>query len=272
MKSRLRFALLIPLATLLGCTLPSATGTPPAPTGNWTNWQIQAGTAITSPPTGLYFTGVVQVQGTQSAAVFTSAGLAGSGPATVLDFLGTYNSSTGAVGLLPAATNSAAYGIGFTQPSTNTVIPVGIVSGCVYPLNYQGVECLALISLSPAVGVQIAPLNGTYVGTLTDSSSPTLSGTATLVLTQSTAPNSSGQFPLSGTITFPSGSGLGTAPLAGTVLGEAISLSDPSAAPNSPSITFTASANPAATQITVTSLTYSGSGGSAAFTGTLIRQ
>src|ERR1035441_8073821 len=256
MKSRLRFALLIPLATLLGCTLPSTpstTGTPPAPTGNWDNWQIQAGTAITSPPTGLYFTGAVQAQGTQSAAVFTSAGLTGAGPATVLNFLGTYNSSTGDVGLLPATTNSAAYGIGFTLPSTNTVIPVGIVSGCVYPLNYQGVECLAFISLSPAVGVQIAPLNGAYVGTLTDSSSPTLSGTATLILTQATAPNSSGQFPLSGTITFPSNSGLGTAPLAGAVLGEAISLSDPSAAPNSPSITFTASTNPTATQITVTS-------------------
>ena len=274
MKPAPRLVMLLPLACLLGCTLPSTpstTGTPPAPTGNWDNWQIQAGAAITSPPAGLYFVGAIQVQGTQSAAVFTSAGPVGSGPATVLDFLGTYN-PTGAVDLLPATTNSAAYGIGFTEPSTNTVIPIGIVSGCVYPLDYTGVECLALISLSPAVGVQIASLNGTYVGTLTDSSSPTLSGTAALVLTQSTAPNSSGQFPLSGTITFPSGSGFGTAPLAGTVLGEAISLSDPSAAPNSPSITLTASANPTATQINISNLAYSGSGTSATFTGTLTRQ
>src|ERR1035438_8957853 len=174
MKSRLRIASLIPLATLLGCTLPSTPTTTSATNGNWDNWQIQAGTAITSPPTGLYFTGAVQIQGTQSTAVFTSAGLTGAGPATVLNFLGTYNSSTGDVGLLPATTNSAAYGIGFTQPSTHTVIPVGIVGGCVYPLNYQGVECLALISLSPAVGVQIAPLNGTYVGTLTAANAPTL--------------------------------------------------------------------------------------------------
>jgi hypothetical protein len=272
MKSRLRFALLIPLATLLGCTLPStpSTGTPTAPTGNWDNWQIQAGTAITSPPTGLYFTGAVQVQGTQSSAVFTSAGLTGAGPATVLNFLGTYNSSTGDVGLLPATTNSAAYGIGFTQPSTNTVIPVGIVGGCVYPLNYQGVECLALISLSPAVGVQIAPLNGTYTGLVIDPVSNLFPGNpATLTLTQSTTPNSSGQFPLSGTITLPGS--FGTFPLAGTVSGEGITLSDPSAAPNSPSITVTGSANPTATQIGVY-ITYSGSGTGASFTGTLTRQ
>ena len=128
------------------------------------------------------------------------------------------------------------------------------------------------IAIDPAVGVEIAPLNGTYVGTLTDSASPGLSGTATLILTQASAPNSSGQFPLSGTITFPSNSGLGTAPLAGTVLGLGLSLSDPSAAPNSPSITFTASANPAATQITVTNLAYMGSGTSATFTGVLTRQ
>ena len=274
MKSRLRIASLIPLATLLGCTLPSTPTTTSAPTGNWDNWQIQAGTAITSPPTGLYFTGAVQVQGTQSSAVFTSAGLTGAGPATVLNFLGTYNSSTGDVALYPATTGSPAYGIGYTAPSTNTVIPVGIFSGCVYPLNYQGVECLALISLSPAVGVQIAPLSGTYVGTLTDSSSPTLSGTATLVLTQATTPNSSGQFPLSGTITFPAGSGFGTAPLGGTVAGEGITLSDSSAAPNSPTVNVTAAASPDASQITVSNLLYSNFGPGAVFiyTGTLIRQ
>jgi hypothetical protein len=275
MKSRLPFASLISLVALLGCTLPSApTSTAPPQLGPSTNWQIQAGTAITSPPTGLYFTGAVQVEGTQSSAVFTSAGLTGAGPATVLNFLGTYNSSAGDVGLLPATTNSAAYGIGFTVPATNTVIPVSIFSGCVYPLNYQGVECLALTSLSPAVGVQIAPLNGTYVGTLTAANSPSLSGTATLILTQAATPNSSGQFPLSGTITFPSGSGFGTAQLGGTVAGEGIALSDSSSAPNSPTVNVTAAATPDGSQITVTNLLYSNFGPGAVFiyTGTLVRQ
>jgi hypothetical protein len=278
MKSRLRFALLIPFAALLGCTLPpaitpSTTATPL--TGSWTNWQIQAGTAITSPPTGLYFVGAVQVQGTQSNAVFTTSGFGGPSPGTgtqVLDFSGTYSSSTGAVALYPAAGGPFAYAIGFNEPSvSNTVVPVGIVGGCVYPLNYTGVECLALIAINPAVGVPIASLTGTYVGTLTAAGAPTLSGAATLTVTQPATPNSSGQFPVSGTLAFPAGSGFGTVSLSGTIVGEGIALSDPSATPNSPSINFTASADPTVSQITVSPLTYSGSGTTATYTGTLTR-
>jgi hypothetical protein len=126
----------------------------------------------------------------------------------------------------------------------------------------------------PSVEVEIAPLTGTYVGTLTDNSSLSLSGTATLVLTQASTPNSSGQFPLSGTITFPSGSGFGTVPLGGTVSGEGITLSDSSAAPNSPTVNVTASASPDGSQITVSNLLYSNFGPGAVFiyTGTLTRQ
>jgi hypothetical protein len=277
MKSRLRFALLIPLATLLGCTLPTTptTGTPPAPTGNWDNWQIQAGTTITSPPAGLYFVGAVQIQGTQASAVFTTSGFgapsAGNGT-EVLDFSGTYNSSTGLVDLLPATSNSAAYGIGFAAPSTNTVIPIGIVTGCVYPLNYTGVECLALIAIDPAVGVEIAPLNGTYVGTLTDSAAPSMSGTGSLTLTQSTTPNADGSFSLTGTLTFPASSGFGTQPLSGTISGEGITLYDPTPG-IVPVVSLTASTNPAATQITVSDLAFAVTASDiVTFTGTLTLQ
>ena len=269
MRTRASIALLLPLACLLGCSLPYTQPASSPLSANWSNWQIQAGTAITSPPTGLYFTGAVHVQGTQSSAVFTSAGLTGAGPATVLNFLGTYNSSTGDVGLLPATTNSAAYGISFTQPSTYTVIPVGIVSGCVYPLNYQGVECLALISLSPSVGVQIAPLNGTYTGTLTDSASPGMSGTGSLTLTQSTTPNADGSFSLTSTLTFPNISGLGAYKLSGTISGEGITLYDPTPG-IVPVVSLTASTNPAATQITISNLAFAVTASDiVTFTGTL---
>jgi hypothetical protein len=134
------------------------------------------------------------------------------------------------------------------------------------------VECNALISLSPAVGVQIADLTGTYSGTLTDSATPSMSGTATLTLTQAATPNSSGQFPLSGTIAFPSGSGLATAALGGSIAGEGVALSASSAAPNSPSINLTASAAPTGSQITLSQLTYTSGGTAIVYTGTLNRQ
>jgi hypothetical protein len=79
MKRGLHLVLLFPVAALVGCGLPSKPASGMIVNGAWTNWQIQAGTVITSPPAGLYFTGAVQVQGTQSSAVFTSAGLTGSG-------------------------------------------------------------------------------------------------------------------------------------------------------------------------------------------------
>jgi hypothetical protein len=259
--------------TLAGCAVPTST-TSTASSGTWTNWQIQAGTTIVSPPSGLYFVGAVETQGTQSSAAFTSGGPTGSGPQVVLDFLGTYNSSTGAFALYPTITDSAAYAISFTSQSGNTTLPVGIVTGCVYPLNYQGPECLAIASISPATGVSIASLTGTYLGTLTESNSSTLSGTATLTLTQSAAPNSSGQFPLSGTITFPSGSGFGSVPVGGTVAGEGVTLSDSSTAPNAPTANITAVAKPDGSQVTITNLIYSGYGPGAVFlyTGTLTRQ
>lgn len=276
MLSQLRFLPLLPLAALLGCALPTtSSSTAPPQLGPSANWQIQAGTAITSPPTGISFTGAVETQGTQSAAVFTAlTGLpTPSNPTQVLDFLGTYNSSTGAINLFPAASGPYIFALSFTPSSSNTVVPVAVTGGCVYPLNYQGPECLAITAV-PSVGVEIAPLNGTYTGTLTDSSSPSLSGTATLTLTQSATPNSSGQFPLSGTLTFPAGSNFGTVSLGGTVSGEGIALSDSSAAPNSPTANVTASTNPTGVQITISNLTYSNAGPGAVivYTGTLTHQ
>jgi len=265
MKSGPRFALLLPMAALLGCGLPP---TPSSP-GAWQNWQIQAGTAITSPPnTYPSFLGATQVLGTQAAGVFTTVATAATtGPP--LDYTGSFNSSTGDVTLA-----TFGFGFGYILPATPyTLVPVGVTGGCVYPPGYTGVMCNAIFAV-PAVGVQIAPLNGTYTGTLTDSATPSMSGTATLTLTQSTTPNSSGAFPLTGTLTFPSSSNLGTSPLGGTVSGEGIALSYYSAAVIGPGITLTASTNPIATQITISNLTYLGGGTtiSATFTGTLTLQ
>jgi hypothetical protein len=266
MRARASIALLVLLACLLGCTLPT---TPPASTttplsGNWTNWQIQAGTAITSPPnTYPSFLGAIQVQGTQAAGIFTTVVAAGT-TGQPLDYTGAFDSSTQDVTLA-----TFGYGFDYTQPTTPyTLVPVSVIGGCVYPPGYTGAEFLAIFAV-PSVGVEIAPLNGTYTGTLTGTLTTTspatsmpITGTANLMLTQSATPNSSGQFPLTATVTFPSASGLDTVQyqLGGTISGIGITLQYSSAAVIGPGIGLVGYTNPTATQITVSNLYYAGGG------------
>jgi len=239
------------------------------PTGNWTNWQIQAGTAITSPPnTYPSFLGAIQIQSTQASGIFTT--IEATGTSTAEEYSGTYVASTGDVTLA-----TYGFGFGYTEPATlYTLTPVGVVGGCVYPPGYTGAECLAIFA-SPSVGVQIAPLNGTYTGTLTAINTTLVSsGQATLTLSQSATPNTDGSFPLTATLTFVPVSGSGTDPLTGTVSGEGISLGFYSTAVVGPAITLTASTNPAGTQITVLSLVDDDPGMNldATFAGTLTLQ
>ena len=209
MNRGLRLALLLPAAALIGCTLPSATSTIP---GRQLGKTGRSRPEPLSPrrPHELYFTGAVQTSGYP---IHRSLYHWPAPPVPVrlpfLVFLGTYNSSTGAVALQPATTTSAAYAISYTAPSTNTVIPVNVTGGCVAPFGGALMPRHLLRSFSrrrdrPAQRHLHRYAHGQFP--------PALSGTATLVLTQTATPNSSGQFPLSGTITFPSGSGFGTAP------------------------------------------------------------
>jgi hypothetical protein len=264
MKTGFRFLPLLPLTILIGCSAPSTHSIPALPV--WQNWQIQAGTSITSPPnTNPSFVGAIQIEAAQASGIFSTVNFTGSSAG--LDYTGPFSASTADLSLV-----TQGFEFAFTQPSTPyTPTPVGVTGGCIYPPGYSGPECTAIFA-SPSTGVEIAPLKGTYTGTLTDTANPSMSGTGTLILTQSTTPNSSGAFPLSGTITFPTGSDLGTSTLAGTISGEGTALS---LCPNSvvgPCLSLTGSANPAATQITIANLAYYRGGTTTTFTGTLTLQ
>lgn len=266
MKRGLSIALSILLAALLACAVPPTT--PSGPANTWQNWQIQPGTAITSPPnTFPSFIGAIQIQGTQASGISAPVNATGSG--TALDYGGTFNSSTQIVYLA-----TFGYGFSYTQPAVPyTLIPVEAIGGCVYPPSFTGPGCLAIFAV-PSVGVQIASLTGTYSGMLASSATPSMSGTATLTLIQSSTPDSSGAFPLTATIVFPSTSDLGTAPLAGNVSGEGITLNYCSAAVIGPCISLSGATNPTATQITISNLAFSDPGTNtfATYTGTLTRQ
>jgi hypothetical protein len=265
--SHLRLLLLLPLACLLGCTLPYT----PSPLSG--NWQIQAGpssltppTALTSPPTGIYLIGAMQIQGSQATAVFQTN--AASGGAGIVNFSGSFDSTTSVLAL---SSTPAYLGVQLTLPANPTNLATGNMTVGCQPPPAGGATC-TVIALLPAAGAEIAPLNGTYTGTLTGSASPGMSGTGSLTLTQSTTPVASGAFPLTGTITFPTSSGFGAYTLSGMISGEGITLYDPTPG-IVPVVSLTASTNPAATQITVSNLAFAVTASDiVTFTGTLTLQ
>jgi len=263
MNVRFPIAFLLPLVCLAGCTTSTtpATQTTASSTSITGNWQIQSGTAITSPPTAPYLVGALEGSYSALTGTFSWAEGSSSSPA-VESYSGTYNASTSSLTLNSTAALPANQ---ITTTLSVPAIPTNLSTGTLK-------DACGLCSngfLASVVAVQVAPLNGTYTGTLsgtlyTDYQTTNISGTVSLVLTQSTTPNSSGQFPLTGTVTFPSVSGAGTATLPGLVSGITLELSDePCTLPPfgyavcnviGPGSTLRAYTNPTATQITVTGL------------------
>jgi hypothetical protein len=274
MRTRASIALLLPLACLLGCSLPY-TQPPQTITGNW---QIQSGTAITSPPTGLYLVGALQGSESAPTGTFNTVYTSGANPA-IISYTSTYDSSTGSLSLIDSAATYIQAEL--TLPTDLNTLATGTI---IYdPPPVCGIPC-EINKTTPAVGAEIAPLNGTYTGTLSGTlttylpaTTTPISGTASVTFTQSTTPNSSGQFPLTGTVTFPSASGLlDTAQyqLGGTISGIGITLQYSDPAMIGPGIGLVGYTNPTAAQITVSNLYYAGNGANilVTLTGTLTHQ
>jgi hypothetical protein len=157
MRSLKVFAFLIPLACLLGCTLPpvsaTQTGATPSLTGNW---QIQSGAALTSPPAAPYFVGALQGADSALAGTFSTA-QSGSLSPVVEGYSGTYNASTASMVLtstLPLPAN---------QIAATLAVPADPTSLSTGTLVFQCGVC-GVVTSSPVVAAEIAPLNNTYTG------------------------------------------------------------------------------------------------------------
>jgi hypothetical protein len=262
MKFCPRLALLVPLAALAGCTVSSPPATGTASVGNW---QFQAGSTITSPPdTYPNFVGALQIQGSQASGILSTTVSAVSG-AQSLSFVSVPPATTAAA----ISTVTAGWELNFSEPSTPyTTIPVGVTGGCVGPPSSPPL-CTAITAV-PSVGVEIAPLTGNYTGTLSNSTTPSLSGTTSIAITQSTTPGPDGSFPLTANLVLPAE--LGTYSGSGSVIGEGVTLSYLAPMAGGPSIAGAASTNPTATQIVISNLTFTQAGTSYSFSGTLLRQ
>jgi hypothetical protein len=67
-----RQSALLALLAVLPLTACTPLGTVTASTGSYSNWQIQTGTSITSPVSGAYIIGALQINGSQAQGIFSN--------------------------------------------------------------------------------------------------------------------------------------------------------------------------------------------------------
>ena len=189
-------------ACLAGCGSTPKTPVNPALSDNW---QIQVGTSITSPPTGMYILGAIQTEGSQVTGIFSN--YMPCSPAT-----STYTGSMDSSGdlTLTAPFDQAK----ILVPAIRYAMTTGTLSGGGYLCNVVGGGA--------AVAIEIPPFNGTYSGTLTASASS--SGTAVLTVAQAATPNAAGQFPVTGTLQFTATGCSSTSDVTGTISGTVVKL------------------------------------------------
>lgn len=244
------------LLTLSGCATSSTAVSSPTPSGTYTNWLIEGNSTLISPPVGQYMSGALQINGTQVTGTFSSH-FACTPPT------GTYTGTLNSAGDLTLQTIGVNTSL---QTSSNPYTP------STGTFTAGGYLCL-VISSGSAVGVEIAPLNGTLAGAVTATGvAPVPTGNVSLNVTQSTTPNANGQFPLTGAITFTSGTCSVIESLSGTISGEGVALTTASGA--STSVQVTATTIPTATQVAASSIVFTPSPcstliPSATYTGTL---
>jgi hypothetical protein len=237
---------LLLLIALVGCGSPaSVSPTATATTTPTLNgyWQFQS--TASTPPGATLLSGAFQTQGSLVAGIFIPS--IGCTPSVV-----TFSapiSTSGAVSLVNPYAN-----LQLQLPSSASA--AGTATGAV---SGGGYLCNAVLGNTPVTGTEIAaataaPLTGTFTGNITPSpanvSPDIVSGAVSLTLTQSSSLNSLGQFPLTGTLTFTSGTCTSTTTLTGALAGVWVTLASPVNPPaGQASLSITAAANPAGTQL-----------------------
>jgi len=246
---------------LAGCAAAGNLATTPLPTPSAKltgNWQIQSGTAITSNSAGsIFLIGAVQQSGSAVTGTFTGSTICPT--EQVFNLAGSVDAS----GILSLAATPVPY------IQVQLAIPAAATTPAIGNMTALGQIC-ALALQSPAVGVQIAPVTGTFTGAVTAAAAlpaPIATGNVSLSLTQSAAANANGQFPVSGQLTFTSGGCSSSATVTGTISGEGIALA------SSTGVSLTGATNPTASAITSSAIQFTpspcGSSSSSTYAGTL---
>jgi hypothetical protein len=167
------------------------------------NWQIQAAAAA-PPASGILMLGALTSNGANVTGTFQFSDLnqvqACGGLQQVLAFTGSIDAGRN-------LTLTSAPFAGTSVVKVQLAIPALATSYSAGTIEISGGNCTE--PSTAALGSLFAPLTGVYAGSvLPGPSNPatTGGGPATLTLTQSSTPNSTGQFPLSGTLSLTLGS------------------------------------------------------------------
>jgi hypothetical protein len=260
-----RALILLTLMPLAGCA-GGGTTTSPTPVSLSGNWQIQTGSAITPTVPGgillagsLQFGSAPQVTGTLTVA----APCITQGP---LSFTGVVDSS----GNLTLATSPE------PEVEVQIAIPANAAQLATGTVASTGQTCNVALS-EPGVAAQITALSGTYTGSVTSTAtSGSTTGTVSMALTQSSTANTSGQFPVTGTLTYTAGSCTEAVPVTGTIGGVGINLSSAATPLTGQNyVSFAGSTTQPATQITASAIQFqptpcsASASSTATYTGTL---
>lgn len=254
MISQSRSLFLLPLALLAGC------GTGPAPTAPVTspnltgNWQIQsANVSATSPAAQVVLFGALQNSTANSGVTgtFRFSNLAhplNCPLSQVVTLSGTVDSSEN----LNLSSPTSASGVAIKVQLRPSTIPAGFENGTI---EVDSPAACALAS-SPAIGTEIAPVNGTFNGQLIGGAlggGASVAGTASLVVSQSSTPAADGQFPLIGTIDYVLGTCSGTVALSGDASGVGVTLAAAAAPFTLPPVSILGTTDSAADKIDLVS-------------------
>jgi hypothetical protein len=262
--------LFFPVACLLGCAPGTSAPSSPSPTIPALTGYWQFTTSESTPPGAVILSGALQAQGSQVTGIF-GPGLACSPP--INNLTGTFDSSTD---------NLTLAGF-FAQAQLSLAASGSAGSGTA---GGGGYLC-QVVWAGPVTATKVATtastsLTGIFAGAITPaipvSGSPLTTANTSLALSQSAAPNSSGQYPLTGTLTFTGGSCSSTTSLTGTLDGVWITLASAANLPSGQSsVSITAASNPTASQLLAGTILFAPNpcstiSSSATYSGTLLRQ
>jgi hypothetical protein len=258
---KLLAALLITTA-LTGCSVMNSSTTTSTP--NLTGyWEFQNPQSI--PVGAIMLQGALQSQGSQVTGILNSS--MGCTP-PIIDMSGTID-PTGNLTLTGLSASAQ-----LTVPASATSM-TGTAGGGGYLCNavWAGPVTAVKIASTPS-----APLTGTFAGSIIPANATTPMASLSLALTQSSTPNATGEYSLTATLTYTSGTCSATFPVVGTLTGFLAELATATGNPQADSVSVVAATNPTASQLSSASFLFFPSpcstiaSSSSAYTGILTRQ